>query len=234
MTQICASVIGAVVIRASSSSEENAKFCGHHTDFSAPSKAGSHVTSSTLKAGIERMDFSRKKYNDACIVSKGSGCAASKYVCERVAGRASNCGLSRTPEADSVGGSYASCCARHNITSISLPPVSFLVCLEKVESSAKDAREGNMKRIPVIKLLCFMRSMTRSDITIRAPGEPSEASDFTPFATDVALHVSPTVKELEPLSSADAAQWVDLGGLLGGGGDARMNQQVTGNPCICF
>lgn len=38
---------------------------------------------------------------------------------------------------------------------------------------------------------------------------PSEASDFTPFATDVALHVSPTVKELEPLSSADAAQWVD-------------------------
>lgn len=63
---------------------------------------------------------------------------------------------------------------------------------------------------PVIKLLCFMRSMTRSDITIRAPGEmPSEASDFSPFAMDVALHVSPTVKELEPLSSADATQWVD-------------------------
>lgn len=90
-----------------------------------------------------------------------------------------------------MGGSYASCCARHNITSISLPSVPFLVCLEKVESSAKDAREGNIKRIPVIKLLCFMRSMTRSDITIRAPGEmPSEASDFSPFAMDVALHVS--------------------------------------------
>lgn len=44
---------------------------------------------------------------------------------------------------------------------------------------------------------------------------PSEASDFTPFATDVALHVSPTVKELEPLSSADAAQWVDYWAAVG-------------------
>lgn len=115
-----------------------------------------------------------------------------------------------------MGGSYASCCARHSITSISLPPVSFLVWLKKFESSAKDAREEDMKRIPAIKLLCFMLSMTRSDITIRASGEmPSEASDFTPFATDVAQHDSPTVKELEPLSSADAVQWVDYWAAVG-------------------
>jgi hypothetical protein len=64
-----------------------------------------------------------------------------------------------------------------------------------------------------------MHSMTRSDITIRAPGKmPSEAGDFTPFATDVAQHVSPTVKELEPLSSADAVQtvqWVDYWAVVG-------------------
>lgn len=49
-------------------------------------KSGPMFTSSTLKAGIKRMDLSRKKYSDVCIVAKGSGCAASKYICERVAG----------------------------------------------------------------------------------------------------------------------------------------------------
>jgi hypothetical protein len=90
------------------------------------------------------------------------------------------------------------------------------VRLEKLESSAKDVREENIKRIPAIKLLGFMCSMTRSNITIRAFGEmPSEADDFTPFATDVAQHVSPTVKELEPQSSADAVQWVDYWAAVG-------------------
>lgn len=41
MTQICASVIGAVVIKASS--EGNAEFCEHRTIFSASSKAKPHV-----------------------------------------------------------------------------------------------------------------------------------------------------------------------------------------------
>jgi len=63
---------------------------------------------------------------------------------------------------------------------------------------------------PAIKLLDFMRFITGSDITIRASGEMrSEACGFTSFATDVAQRVSPTVKELEPLSSGDAAQWVN-------------------------
>lgn len=111
-------------------------------------------------------------------------------------------------------GSYASRCTRHSI-SVSLPPVPFL-WLEMLESIAKEVREENMKCIPAIKLLGFMRSMTRSNITIRASGEmPSEAGDFTPFATDVAQHVSPTVKELEPLSSADAVQWMDYWAAVG-------------------
>ncbi|KAG2344212.1 hypothetical protein BDR05DRAFT_200616 [Suillus weaverae] len=52
-----------------------------------------------------------------------------------------------------------------------VPLVPFLLWLEKFESSAKDAREKNTKRIPAIKLLDFMRSVTRSDITIRASSE---------------------------------------------------------------
>jgi hypothetical protein len=37
----------------------------------------------------------------------------------------------------------------------------------------------------------------------------SEAGGFMPLSSLVAQRVSPTVKELEPLSSADAEQWVD-------------------------
>jgi hypothetical protein len=63
---------------------------------------------------------------------------------------------------------------------------------------------------PAIKLLDFMRFITRSDTALRASGDlSSEAGGFTPFATGVAQRVSPTVNELEPLSSADAVQWVD-------------------------
>jgi len=55
-----------------------------------------------------------------------------------------------------------------------------------------------------------MRFITHSDITIRASGDmAAEAGGFTPFATEVAQRSSPTVKELEPLSPADATQWVD-------------------------
>ncbi|KAG1835812.1 putative aminoadipate reductase [Suillus subalutaceus] len=96
------------------------------------------------------------------------------------------------------------------VTSYPLPLVSFSEWLEKLESSAKDLSEETMKRIPAIKLLNFMRFMARSDITIRVSGEMgSEAGGVASFATTVAERVSPTMKELESLSSADAAQWVD-------------------------
>jgi hypothetical protein len=61
-----------------------------------------------------------------------------------------------------------------------------------------------------------MRFMTRSDIAIRASGEMSlEAGGLAPFSTVVAQRVSPTVKDLEPLSSADAEQWVDYWSVVG-------------------
>ncbi|KAG1855628.1 putative aminoadipate reductase [Suillus subalutaceus] len=98
----------------------------------------------------------------------------------------------------------------HKITSHPLPFVPFSEWLERLESSAKDVSEESMKRIPAIKLLDFMRSMARSDIAIRASGEmASEAGGMKSFATAVAERVSPTIRGLKPLSSADAAQWVD-------------------------
>ena len=55
-----------------------------------------------------------------------------------------------------------------------------------------------------------MRSTTRADVAARASREmSSEVGGFTPFATEVAQRVSPTMRDLEPLSAADAVQWVE-------------------------
>ncbi|KAG0702280.1 putative aminoadipate reductase [Suillus ampliporus] len=95
------------------------------------------------------------------------------------------------------------------VTSAPLPLIPFSEWLEKLESSAKNASQENIKRIPAIKLLEFMRFITRSDIAIRASGDMhSEVALVTQFATGVAQRVSPTMKELEPLSPAYAVQWV--------------------------
>jgi hypothetical protein len=61
-----------------------------------------------------------------------------------------------------------------------------------------------------------MRLITRADVVIRASGEMlSEAGGFMPLSSLVAQRVSPTVKELEPLSWADAKQWVDYWSVVG-------------------
>ncbi|KAG1750096.1 putative aminoadipate reductase [Suillus lakei] len=107
------------------------------------------------------------------------------------------------------------------VTGNPLPLVSFSEWLEQLESRAKDLSEENIKHIPAIKLLNFMRFMTRSDIAIRASGEMcSEAVGFTRFATDVAERVSPTMKEAE-VAIVEGRDTV--GGLLGGNGDVSMN-----------
>ncbi|KAG2107182.1 uncharacterized protein F5147DRAFT_578075, partial [Suillus discolor] len=95
------------------------------------------------------------------------------------------------------------------VTSYPLPLVPFSKWLEKLESNAKDLSK---ERIPAIKLLNFMRAIARSDIATRASGEMDiEVAGMASCirVTAVTERVSPTMKELKSLSSADAGQWVD-------------------------
>ncbi|KAG2145394.1 male sterility protein-domain-containing protein [Suillus bovinus] len=106
--------------------------------------------------------------------------------------------------------SIADALFERKITSYPLPLVPFSEWFEKLESSAKGLSKETLKRIPAIKLLNFLRFMARSDIAIRASGEMScEAAGMISLTTAVAERISPTMKELKSLSSADAAQWVD-------------------------
>jgi hypothetical protein len=61
-----------------------------------------------------------------------------------------------------------------------------------------------------------MHFMARLDIAIRESGEMgSKVGGVASFATTIAEHVSPIMKELRLLSSADVAQWVDYLAAMG-------------------
>ena len=68
---------------------------------------------------------------------------------------------------------------------------------------------------PAIKLVGFMHTLAQGDSAIRLQMGTLKASvDFevagpAGFATDVAQRVSETMRDLEPLSAADATRWVD-------------------------
>ncbi|KAG1798498.1 uncharacterized protein HD556DRAFT_1430829 [Suillus plorans] len=93
------------------------------------------------------------------------------------------------------------------VTSYPLPLVPFSKWLEKLESNAKDLSK---ERILAIKLLNSMRPIAQSDIVTRASGEMGvEVAGMALCVTAVAERVSPTMRELKSLSSADVGQWVD-------------------------
>ncbi|OAX39503.1 hypothetical protein K503DRAFT_689488, partial [Rhizopogon vinicolor AM-OR11-026] len=98
---------------------------------------------------------------------------------------------------------------QRKITGVLLPLIPFSEWLEKLELSAENTSIENLKRIPAIKLIDFIRHIAQSDI-----GGTPEAGGI-PFATGVAQRVSPTMKELEPLSAADATQWVNYWAAVG-------------------
>ncbi|KAH0833866.1 putative nonribosomal peptide synthetase [Lanmaoa asiatica] len=106
------------------------------------------------------------------------------------------------------------------LTSSPLPLIPFSRWVVRLNECAANTSEANIRRVPAIKLLDFMRSLGESDAWLRrcqasgfefgrAQGETDEAVGFTSFATEVAQRVSETMRVLEPLSGVDVARWVD-------------------------
>ncbi|KAF9228211.1 acetyl-CoA synthetase-like protein [Gyrodon lividus] len=97
-----------------------------------------------------------------------------------------------------------------SLTSEPLPLVPFGEWVTRLEKCAANMSEDNIRRLPAIKLLNFMRFLAQEDTAIRQwDRADAEAAGFTDFAMDVAQRVSKTMRELEPLSPSDAARWVD-------------------------
>ncbi|KAH7928011.1 putative aminoadipate reductase [Leucogyrophana mollusca] len=98
---------------------------------------------------------------------------------------------------------------RKAVSSEAVPLVPFKEWFARLEARAQDTSEENIRRIPAIKLLAFMRVLAGADTSIRESGNKNaEAGGFTTFSTDKARAASLTMRELEPLSSAEAERWV--------------------------
>ncbi|EGO20261.1 hypothetical protein SERLADRAFT_477663 [Serpula lacrymans var. lacrymans S7.9] len=91
---------------------------------------------------------------------------------------------------------------RKNLITAPLPLVPFYEWFAKVEEIAAKASGEELKTIPAVKLLEFMRSLASADKSIRELGsEDAEAAGFTKFSTTKAQQVR--------LVAADAELWVD-------------------------
>lgn len=89
-----------------------------------------------------------------------------------------------------------------------LPLVPFSEWLKKLETYGPE----DMKRIPALKLLLFYRSLAAGDSTLQAleEGEAAEreALGSVKIATDKMQALSPTLRDMPPLTSAEPSRWV--------------------------
>jgi len=113
-----------------------------------------------------------------------------------------------------------------NVTSEPLPLVPFDQWVAMLEKCAADTSEANVRRVPAIKLLQFVRSLAREDTVIRQSDRfDGEALGFSGFVTDIARRASKTMRELEPLSSSDVMMWVDYWESVGMFSEAPYNSK---------
>ncbi|KIJ18039.1 hypothetical protein PAXINDRAFT_97557 [Paxillus involutus ATCC 200175] len=112
-----------------------------------------------------------------------------------------------------------------NLTPELLPLVPFDQWVASLEKCAADTSEDNIRRVPAIKLLNFMRSIAQEDTAIRQSDRyDAEEVGFADFATDVAQRVSKTMRNLKPLSSSDVEKWVDYWESVGMFSDASLRR----------
>ena len=109
-----------------------------------------------------------------------------------------------------------------------LPVVPISEWMKMLEIYAKNAREERLRHIvspshichsyaryvslniqPLIKIRAYLSVVARMDDIIRVSGKTDlECGGIPTFVTDAAQEISPTLRDLPPLSSRDFARWV--------------------------
>ncbi|KAH7912704.1 acetyl-CoA synthetase-like protein [Hygrophoropsis aurantiaca] len=87
--------------------------------------------------------------------------------------------------------------------------VSFEDWLSELDKRIHTATKQDLDRIPALKLIEYFRKLARSNIEIRASGLMNvEVGGLAAFATDKAQSISPSMRELSPISKGEAEKWV--------------------------
>jgi len=95
------------------------------------------------------------------------------------------------------------------VSSEALPLVPFGEWFEQLEGRAKIADERDISVMPAIKLLSFFRMISSADATVRKSGRRDvEGGGFATFSTEKSQAASPTLNNLQQISTDDARQWV--------------------------
>ncbi|TFK74185.1 putative aminoadipate reductase [Pluteus cervinus] len=77
---------------------------------------------------------------------------------------------------------------------------------ERLERRSADKSEENFKKLPALKLLPFYRQMAQGGVDV---GPEGESGGIPQMALEKSCKISPTLRDLKPLTKKDVERWVE-------------------------
>ncbi|TFK59329.1 putative aminoadipate reductase [Pluteus cervinus] len=94
----------------------------------------------------------------------------------------------------------------HGVVSDELGLIPFDKWVERLERRSADKSEENFKKLPGIKLLPFYRQMAHGGADV---GPEDETGGVPKLALEKSCEISPTLRDLKPLTKEDAERWIE-------------------------
>ncbi|TFK74139.1 putative aminoadipate reductase [Pluteus cervinus] len=94
----------------------------------------------------------------------------------------------------------------HGVVSDKLGLIPFDKWVERLERRSADKSEENFKKLPGIKLLPFYRQIAHGGADV---GLEDETGGTPKLALEKSCKISPTLRDLKPLTKKDAERWVE-------------------------
>ncbi|TFK74161.1 acetyl-CoA synthetase-like protein [Pluteus cervinus] len=92
------------------------------------------------------------------------------------------------------------------VVSEELNLIPFDKWVERLERRSADKSEQNFRKLPAIKLLPFYRQMAQSGTDV---GPEDESGGIPQLTLEKSCRISPTLRDLKPLTKKDAERWVE-------------------------